>query len=411
MRYQLNQDAIVALQFFGINLMLPLAVWGLAFGQALLVTGSILLISVVALIGHQLASDSSLATLPVAIQFIGLMAATLPAAQLMRIFGRKIGFSLGNSVGIGGGILACVAINQESFTLFCMGNLLLGVAIGVGQQYRFAASEACLPPDRPRAISLVMAGGVVAAILGPNLAIWSNHFWPTPPFLGAFIVLVILYGVNLLLIAVLPLPPPNTEERSGSTRPYKQLLRTPKLITAVAAGAIGYGVMILVMTATPLAMHEHHHDFSATARVIQWHVLGMFLPSFITGRLISRWGEIAIIQCGATLLAISALIAQIGPGYWEFWCALVALGIGWNFTFIGATSLLTATYQPAEKAKVQGMNDFLVFGFSAAGSLLAGQMHTHLGWQTLNLGMIPAIALTMLLVWYSSRTNKLSSIK
>lgn len=385
--------------------MLPLSVWGLALGQALLVTGSILLISVCALIGHQLAPKPSLATLPVAVQFIGLMGATLPAAQFMRIFGRKIGFSAGNLVGICGGILACIAISMESFALFCASNLLLGIAIGVGQQYRFAASEACLPQDRPRAISLVMAGGVLAAILGPNLAIWSNYFWPTPPFLGAFVMLVILYFANLALILMLPLPAPNAAEQIGPTRSYGQLVRAPKLITAVAAGAIGYGIMILVMTATPIAMHEHQHDFSSTASVIQWHVLGMFLPSFITGRLINRWGEVAIIQCGALLLITSVVIAQMGASYRSFWWALVALGVGWNFTFIGATTLLTTAYQPAEKAKVQGMNDFLVFGFSAMGSLLAGQMQARLGWNTLNLSMIPAIIIAMMLVWYTGRSK------
>jgi MFS family permease len=159
------------------------------------------------------------------------------------------------------------------------------------------------------------------------------------------------------------------------------------------------------MTATPIAMHGHHHDFASTASVIQWHVLGMFVPSFFTGKLISRWGEITIIQSGCLLLALCTLLAQVGFDYWHFWFALVALGIGWNFTFIGATSLLTTTYQPAEKAKVQGMNDFLVFGFSAGGSLLAGQLQAQLGWGTLNLVMLPAIGLAMWLVWRNGRVS------
>lgn len=383
--------------------MLPLPVWGLALGQALLVTGNILLISVNALIGQQLAPTPELATLPVAVQFIGLMAATLPAAQLMGVMGRKFGFFIGNLIGIGGGLLACLALTRQDFFLFCLSTTLLGVAIGVGQQYRFAAIEACLPAARPRAISLVMAGGVVAAVLGPNLAVWSDRLWPVPEFFGAFAVLIVLYSVNLLLIASLPLPRPAAEERHGVVRTYAILLRQPKLITAVIAGAIGYGVMILVMTATPIAMHGHTHDFRNTASVIQWHVLGMFLPSFITGRLIARWGEITIIQVGCLLLALCVAVAQTGTGYWFYWWALVALGVGWNFTFIGATSLLTLTYRPAEKAKVQGMNDFLVFGFAAGGSLLAGQLQAQLGWQLLNLSMIPAIAMAMLLVWRNGR--------
>lgn len=386
--------------------MLPLSVWGLALGQALLITGNILLISVNALIGQNLTPKPELATLPVAVQFIGLMAATLPAAQIMRIMGRKFGFCLGNLIGLTGALLACYAISRADFTLFCISTTLIGVAIGIGQQYRFAAVEACQPADRPRAISLVMAGGVLAAIVGPTLAVWSDKIWPQPEFLGAFAALVVLYGINFLLIAGLPLPRPTLAEQTGAMRTYRQLVQQPKLITAIIAGAIGYGVMILVMTATPIAMHHHHHDFRNTASVIQWHVLGMFLPSFITGRLISRWGEVNVIQVGCGLLIACVAFAQIGTQYWHFWFSLVALGVGWNFTFIGATSLLTTSYQPAEKARVQGTNDFLVFGFSAVASLLAGHMQARLGWSLLNLIMLPAIALAIFLVWRNGRSDK-----
>lgn len=385
--------------------MLPLPVWGLALAQALLITGSILLISVNALIGQRLAPSPLLATLPVAVQFIGLMAATLPAAQIMRRMGRKFGFLLGNAIGIGGGLLACLSLAQQDFALFCVATTLLGVAIGASQQYRFAAIEACAPDARAKAISLVMAGGVVAAVLGPNLAVWSNRLWPEPVFLGAFAAVTGLYCLAFWLIALLRLPKPSAEEQQGHGRSYWDLLQQPKLLTAVVAGAIGYGVMILVMTATPIAMQGHHHDFANTASVIQWHVLGMFVPSFFTGKLIARWGETAIIQSGCLLLALCTLLAQLGFAYWHFWCALVALGIGWNFTFIGATSLLTTAYRPAEKAKVQGMNDFLVFGFSAGGSLLAGQLQTQLGWGLLNLVMLPAIGLAMWLVWRNGRAS------
>lgn len=383
--------------------MLPLAVWGLALGQALLITGNILLIAVNALIGQRLAPQQELATLPVAVQFIGLMAATLPAAQIMRLMGRKFGFLLGNLIGIGGGLLACLAIVQANFLLFCLSTTLLGVAIGIGQQYRFAATEACAAQDRSRAISLVMAGGVLAAVLGPNLAVWSNKLLPQPEFLGAFAALVVLYCVNLVLIASLPLPQPTLEEQTGSQRSYRQLFQQPKLTTAIVAGAIGYGVMILVMTATPIAMHHHAHDFRNTASIIQWHVLGMFLPSFFTGRLIARFGEISVIQTGCVLLMACVVVAQIGTDYGFFWISLVTLGVGWNFTFIGATSLLTTSYRPAEKAKVQGANDFLVFACSALASLLAGHLHAHLGWNALNLSMLPAIGIAMLLVWRSGR--------
>ena len=382
--------------------MLPTTVWGLALGQALLITGNILLVSVTALIGQRIAPDLSLATLPVALQFLGLMSATLPAAHLMRWFGRKIGFLVGNLIGVGGAILAAAALANAHFTLFCISTFLLGLAIGVGQQYRFAAIEHCAPGLHPKAIGLVMGGGVLAAVLGPNLAIWAEHL-SAVDYLGAFYVLIGLYLLTTLLIAVLPLRPADIEEQQGEARAYRVLLRQPALVAAVTAGAIGYGVMVLVMTATPLAMASCGFAFGSTASIIQWHVLGMFLPSFFTGRLIARFGDMKIIQTGCLLLILCVLLNQLGVTYWHFWLALVALGVGWNFAFIGATTLLTHTYYPAEKAKVQGMNDFLVFGFSMLGALLSGHLQAALGWELLNLLMLPAIILAMGLVWISAR--------
>lgn len=382
---------------------LPVTVWGLALGQALLVSGNILLVSVTALIGQQIAPSLSLITLPVALQFLGLMGVTLPAAHLMRWLGRKTGFLIGNLIGVSGAILAYFALAAGDFTLFCLSTFLLGMAIGVGQQYRFAAIEGCPPALHPRAISLVMAGGVIAAILGPNLAIWGEKLFPATQYLGAFAVLIGLYLLTTGLIALIPLKKPTRAELHGEVRPYAELFRQPQLIAAITAGVIGYAVMVLIMTATPLAMQGCGFGFSSTASVIQWHVLGMFAPSFFTGRLISRYSEAKVIQTGCLLLILCVLLNQLGTGYWHFWTALVALGIGWNFTFIGATSLLTHTYHPAEKAKVQGINDFLVFGSAAIGSLLAGYWQSLLGWEMLNLLMLPAIGVAMLLVAFSTR--------
>lgn len=382
---------------------LPITVWGLALGQALLVSGNILLVSVTALIGQHIAPSLTLITLPVALQFLGLMGVTLPAALLMRWLGRKTGFMLGNLIGVSGAFLAYFALLNQNFTLFCLSTFLLGMAIGVGQQYRFAAIEGCPPHLHPRAISLVMVGGVLAAILGPNLAIWAEDWVSDIPYLGAFAVLIGLYSLTTLLIALLPLQKPNLAEQKGATRSYRELFQQPRLVSAVCAGMIGYGVMVLVMTATPLAMQACGFSFSSTASVIQWHVLGMFAPSFITGRLISYFSATKVIQAGCLLLITCVILNQLGTGYWHFWTALVALGIGWNFTFIGATTLLTQTYAPAEKAKVQGMNDLLVFGFAALGSLLAGYWQSLLGWELLNLLMLPAILVAMWLVWSSNR--------
>lgn len=386
---------------------LPARVWGLALGQALLISGNILLVSVTALIGQLLAPKLSWVTLPVALQFLGLMGVTLPAAHLVRWLGRKRVFLLGNLIGLSGAGLACLALWQTHFSLFCLGTFLLGMAIGVGQQYRFAALENCTDTQQqPKALGLVMGGGVLAAILGPNLAIWTEDLWPNFPYLGAFTALMTLYSLNLLLVSRLALKAPSLEEQKGPTRSYKELLQQPQLIAALSAGMIGYGVMVLVMTATPLAMQACGFAFAPTASVIQWHVLGMYLPSFFTGALIRQFRAGPVIQAGCLLLLLCVLLNQLGESYWHFWSALVALGVGWNFTFIGATQLLTATYQPAEKAKVQGLNDFLVFASAALASLLAGYWQTQLGWQTLNLAMLPAILLAMLSLAYSSWRQK-----
>lgn len=381
--------------------MLGMSVWGLALGQALLITGNILLVSVTALVGYKISPSLSLATMPVALQFLGLMSITLPAALLVKHFGRKRVFLLGNLLGLLGAALAYFALTKNDFWLFSCATFLLGVSIGIGQQYRFAAIENCPTEKAPQAIGLIMGGGVVAAILGPNLAVWSEYFLPDTLFQGAFASLFMLYAITTILIASLPLKPASVEEKTGTPRSYTTLLRQPTLIAAITAGAIGYGVMVLVMTATPLAMQGCGFNFSSTASVIQWHVIAMFAPSFITGRLVTKYGINTIIQAGCLFLIACVLLNQFGITYWHFWGALVFLGIGWNFTFIAATQLLTTTYKPADKAKVQGLNDFLVFGSSTAGSVLAGHWQNLFGWETVNLLMLPAIFIAMITVFIS----------
>ncbi|TPE50326.1 MFS transporter [Maribrevibacterium harenarium] len=374
--------------------MLGITVWGLALGQGLLVTGNILLVSVTALIGHKLAPSLELATLPIAFQFLGLMGVTLPAALLMGWLGRKLGFLIGNLIGVLGAALAYVAVEGQLFELFCLSTFLLGMAIGVGQQYRFAATEHAPKEKAPQAISLIMGAGIVAAILGPNLAVWFAD-WSDIKYLGAFAALFGLYALTTLLILLLPLQKPAPLSKTEQASSYLTLLKNPTLLSAITAGAIGYSVMVLVMTATPLAMQGCGFGFDSTASVIQWHVLGMFAPSFITGRLITRFGTQKIIYLGCIMLLGCVLLNQFGLTYWHFWTALVLLGIGWNFTFIGATNLLTNSYRPVDKARVQGLNDFMVFSTSAAASLLAGYWYNLFGWELLNLLMIPAILLAM----------------
>ncbi len=378
---------------------------GLSIAQALLISGNILLVSVIALIGKQLAPSASLITLPVALQFLGLICATMPSAHLMGWLGRKFGFMLANSIGVTGAMLSFVALYNSQFALFCVGTFLVGMAIGVGQQYRFAAVEAAPPGQQSRAIGFVMAGGVIAAVLGPNLARWSQDMFSQNPYLGAFAWLVVLNATALVLVALLRLPRPTAESLHGHKRSYGELLRQPKLVAAITAGFIGYGVMVLVMTATPLSMEHSGHSFHSTASVIQWHVLGMFVPSFFTGRLIQRFGARQVINWGCLLLLACLLLNQLGIDYWVYWTALLLLGVGWNFAFIGATALLTQTYEPAERARVQGMNELLVFTGAGLGAMLAGYWNTLLGWQLMNLVLVPAVVLAMAVLWFSKRAE------
>ena len=378
---------------------MPITVWGLAIAQALLMAGNILLVSISALVGKELAAHPALITLPIACQFIGLITATMPAAHLMQKLGRKTGFILGNLIGIFGTWVALQGLLETSLAMFALGTFLIGIAIGVGQQYRFAALESCAEPLHARAISMVMAGGVLAAIIGPNLAILSQDWHPDSPYAGAFFGLFGLYVLALLLLLVLPLPKAVVSPEHTQVRSYAQLFRQPTLLAAVASGMIGYGIMVLIMTATPLAMNQDQHDFSATAHVIQWHVLGMFVPSFFTGSLIRRFTTRRVILWGCAALLVSVAINLTGQGFWHYWWGLLLLGIGWNFTFIGATHLLTFSYLPAEKGKVQGINEFMVFSAAALGSMFAGQGLALLGWAWLNVFAIPWILVVAALIW------------
>ena len=378
---------------------MPYTVWGLALAQALLTTGNILLVAVSALIGKQLASHPALVTAPVASQFLGLILATLPAAFLMQKLGRKKVFVIGNVFGIIGALVAIQALLSASLLLFTLGIFLTGIAIGIAQQYRFAALDECRAESHAKAISVVMSGGVLAAFIGPNLAIWSQNWFSQNVYVGAFVGLAVLYVLALLLIVCLPLKSHTlTKQASAEVRTYRELWQQPLFVAAIASGAIGYGVMVFLMTATPLAMHHHDYAFPDIAVVIQWHVLGMFVPSFFTGHLIKKHGLKPIILLSCALLIISAIINLFGQSYVHFFTSLVLLGIGWNFTFIGATQLVSLTYRPQEKGKVQGMNDFLVFTTAAIASLFAGQTVETIGWMWVNLISLPLIVVAMLLI-------------
>ncbi|MEH6813066.1 MAG: MFS transporter [Motiliproteus sp.] len=375
----------------------------LSLCQALLVSGNVLLVSVNALVGSELSSTPALVTLPVALQFVGLMCATIPASLIMEKIGRKRGFYLGGIIGIIGAMACVVALKQHSFWQFCMGTALLGVGIGFGNLYRFAAVEVCHPDYKSRAISMTLAGGVLAAIIGPNLAIYSRHWFSQEPFIGAFIGLLVLYVIALVLISRISIHDSEIHSSGDSGRPLLVVLLQPKFYVAVIAAMVSYGVMGLVMTATPLAMHHHGFQFEDSSMVIQWHVLGMFAPSFFTGRLIDYFGVGKMLLMGGVLILFCLLINITGQTYQHFSLALLLLGIGWNFMFISATQLVTQSYSPAEKSKSQAMNEFMVFSVVTMAALASGWMQLTLGWLWLNLAMLPFVVVALLVIVANSK--------
>ncbi|MBT2774591.1 MFS transporter [Halomonas sp. ISL-60] len=387
---------------------MPLTVTLLSLCQALLVTGNVLLIAVSPLIGASLAPSASWSTAPVATQWLGLMCATIPASLIMAKLGRKRGFILGNMVGLVGALVAVQALMGERFGLFLLATWLIGIGIGFGQLYRFAAVEAAPAPMRDRAIGLVMGGGVLAAFAGPWLARVSRELGEVP-FLGSFVGLAVLYALALVVLMLTQLPPASRTHGEGVALPLGKILRQPGFIVAVSAATVGYGVMNLAMTATPLAMAGAGHHFNHVSMTIQWHVVAMFLPSFFTGHLATRFGAKQVIVAGCLLLVASAVVAQFGIGLAGFNVALILLGLGWNFTFLPATGLLTESYRPVDKARTQAANEFLVFGTAAVTALLAGPLVSSLGWATLNLLLIPvALVPLAVLAWQHKRTVALS---
>ncbi|OBT25606.1 MFS transporter [Vibrio splendidus] len=382
-------------------------VWLLSLCQALLMTGNILLISVIGLIGKQIAPSVSMITLPVALQFLGLMAATIPASLISGKLGRKRGFSIGNVVGITGASLATYALSQQNFYLFCFATFLLGIGIGFGTLYRFAAIEVCDENARHRAISISMAGGVLAAVLGPNLAIMSQQWSADGLYIGAFASLIGLNILALLILQTIQFPKVSFNSQAPKADPLGVIVKAPNFIGAVFAAMVAYAVMNILMTATPLAMIGCGFDFTKAAGVIEWHVLGMFAPAFFTGSLIERFGSRMMILAGGILFVVCIAINIHGESIWHFRAALVVLGVGWNFMFIAATGLFSQSYQSQNKAKAQAFNEFIVFGCVTITAMLSGWLESTAGWQNLNIYVLPFVLAVILLFAFSARKSRI----
>jgi len=365
----------------------------LAVCQGLLLTNNSILITVNALAGYALAADKALATLPVTAYFVGSALSTLPLSLLMKRYGRRAGFTLGAVLAIAGSLICAGAVYTRSFWLLCAGVLVLGAYFAAGQYYRFAAADLAPAEFKTKAISLVLAGGIVGGFLGPEISKQTKDLVGDHTYAGPYFALVTFAIAAIAMLRWLDIPPPTESERKHAGRPLREIARQPAFIVAVLCAMIAYGVMSLLMTATPLAMVASEHPFSDAAFVIQWHLVGMFAPSFITGALIQRYGLVKVMLTGVALNIACVGIALAGVEVMHFWLALLLLGVGWNFMFVGATALLTESYAPAERAKTQGANDAAIFTTLVLSSLASGVLFTIQGWQAMNLWAVPILLL------------------
>ncbi len=346
-----------------------------------------------ALVGLSLAPTGNLATLPLGISFITVMATLIPISLLMQRYGRRAGFATGGLSVIAAGLLAATAIYRGSFELFCLSAVFQGVAMATTQFYRYAATEVAPESWKSRAISWVLAGGLAAAFLGPGIARFTRDILPDALFALSFGSNAVLGLGILACLGFLRIPPPDIVRSTEKARPLIRVLLLPSFIVAALCATIAYGTMNLLMVSTPLAMDHHHFSFDRTATVIQWHIVGMFAPSFFTGHLIHRFGVLPVMAAGVLMLFLCTTLSLAGDGYNLFLASLITLGIGWNFLFVGSTTLLTGVHRQSEKGLVQGINDFLVFSGVASTALLSGYLHHQIGWQNMNYGVMPVLLL------------------
>jgi predicted MFS family arabinose efflux permease len=376
----------------------------LAIAQALAGGNSTVLVATAGIVGTMLAPDKSLATLAISIYVLGMWMGTLPLGALARRLGRRNALQIGTVCGVLTGLICCLAVLQGSFLLFNVGAVFSGLYASAHQSYRFAAADTASEAFRPKAISWVLFGGVVAALVGAQLVIATQDLWP--PYLFAATYLgqsaLALISAGVLMFVNIPKPPPRAS--AGEGRSLAEIVKQPRFVVAVACGVAAYSMMNLMMTSAPLAMVMCNHSVTDATLGLQWHVLGMYAPSFATGALISRFGLQRVTGAGLALIIVAALIGIAGISLWHFWIALALLGVGWNFAFIGATTMVTHCHRPNERSTVQAFNDFLVFGSMALGSFASGALLVNFGWSAVNEIVFPvALAATALLIWGALR--------
>jgi MFS family permease len=381
----------------------------LASCQALLLTNAVTIVAITGLVGTKIAPHISLATVPLTTYVIGTAASTMPASLFMRRHGRRKGFLLGGALAVLGALVCTIAVWNSQFLLLCVGTAMFGIYNAFGLYYRFAAADIAPKEMRSRAISWTLAGGIVGGVLGPETSKLTRGLFE-PLFAGSYLVLAVFAVLSMLLISRISLPHAAVEEGESSGRPLREIARQPVFIVAAIGALVGYGIMNLLMNATSIAMNLCGLSYENTAFVLQWHVIGMYAPSFVTGSLIARFGVLRIMSAGCVTMLACISIALAGVALTNFWWALFLLGVGWNFLFVGGTTLLTEAYAPSEKAKTQGLNDLLVFCTTAMTSLASGALVTSAGWATLNYVAIPLLLVCVAaLIWLARARRPIRS--
>jgi MFS family permease len=332
---------------------------------------------------------------------VGLATGTLPTGAISRAYGRRVAFIIGTACGVATGLLASYAILHASFVLFCCATFLGGLYGSVSQSYRFAAADGASVAYRPKAVSWVMAGGVFAGVLGPQLVQWTMDIWPPYLFAFSFVVQALVALVAMAILSGVDAPKPAPADLHGG-RPLLEIVRQPRFIAAAICGIVSYPMMNLVMTSAPLAMKICGLSVSDSNFGIQWHIVAMYGPSFFTGALIARLGAPTVVAMGLVLEAAAATIGLTGITAMHFWATLIVLGIGWNFGFVGASALVLETHRPQERNKVQAFNDFLVFGTMAVGSFSSGQLLANYGWSAVNMVVYPPVFLGLVVLTLAS---------
>jgi MFS family permease len=372
----------------------------LAAAQALAGGNASVIVATSGIAGAILAPDPALATLPISVMVVGMWAGTLPVGMLAKAFGRRFALQAGSVFGILSGIVSCLAMLQGSFLLLLLGTLCGGLYAAAHQSYRFAAADTASVHFRAKAVSWVLAGGVFAGVIGPQLVILTKDAWPAYLFAGTYLAQSGCALLAAFVLAFLKIPKLSATRSFTASRPLSEIVLKPRFMVAAACGLASYAMMNLLMTSAPLAMVMCNHSVGEAALGIQWHVIGMYALSFFTGTLILRFGLRGIMAAGLVLIALAAAIGYAGIGLWNFWLSLVVLGVGWNFAFIGATTLVTECHGPEDRNKVQAVNDFLIFGSMAVASLSSGALLARYGWTTVTELVFPVvIAATVLLAW------------